>query len=226
MVKELEEIEDIFQESPKNFEGDDVDQELEMPVVDINMSEINDVSERQSKLITERLADYYFSEEYLKEHPYIPTKIMLVMNNIRRLLKMLTINEKAQDSLILGVSYNAGKGSLYTSLTALQNSMLNIQVQLNKYVADLEEIFQKMQDECDKTFKEKDIEKQSDGSFIVRGAKELLKEIDKMQAEGKLNSNIIVDKNPINNSSTKPDSEKTAEELDSEFDINNIIDKK
>lgn len=216
MPKNIEDIDKIFQESDKVFVGDDVDQELEMPVMDINMTEINDESKHIATLITERLADYYFSQEYLDEHPYIPTKIMLVMNNVRRLLKMLTVNEKAQDSLLLGVSYNAGKGSLYTSLTALQNSMLNTQTQLNTFIKELEDIFSKMQEECDKTFKEKDLEKNQDGTITVRGARELLNEIENMQKTGKLMSNIKIDKTPI---------EKTAEELDSELKIDDIIQK-
>lgn len=216
MPKENQNIEDLFKESDKVFVGDDVDQELEMPVIDINMTEINDESKHIATLITERLAGYYFSQEYIDEHPYIPTKIMLVMNNIRRLLKMLTVNEKAQDSLLLGVSYNAGKGSLYTSLTALQNSMLSTQTQLNTFIKDLEDIFSKMQDECDKTFKEKELEQNQDGTITVRGARELLKEIEEMQNAGKLPNNIKVNKSPI---------EKTAEELDNELSMDDLIQK-
>ena len=222
MEKTLEDINNIFNESPRDFEGDSVDQELEMPVIDLNMTEINDESKHIATLITERLAGYYFSQEYIEEHPYIPTKIMLVMNNIRRLLKMLSVNEKAQDSLLMGVVYNAGKGSLYTSLTALQNSMLNTQTQLNTFIKELEDIFSKMQDECDKTFKEKDLEKNKDGTITVRGARELLKEIEEMQKSGKINANIAIDKTPL----SKPNEEKTAEELDEEIDMDSIIAKK
>lgn len=214
-----EEIENIFNSSDKQFIGDDVDLELEMPVVDINIKEIDDESSSVANLITSKLAGYYFSQEYIDEHPYIPTKIMLVMNNVRRLVKMLAVNERAQDSLLLGVSYNAGKGSLYTSLTSLQNSMLSIQTQLNSFIKDLEEIFQKMQEDCDKTFKEKDLEKESDGTLTIRGARELLKQIEEMQKNGKLASKIQVDDTPIEKS------EMTAEELDSELSMEDLIKK-
>lgn len=216
--KYAQDIEDLFQNTDRSFEGDDVEQELDVPIVDINMTQINQDSERVATLITERLSGYYFSQEYIDEHPYIPTKIMLVMNNVRRNLKMLSVNERAQDALILGVSYNAGKGSLYGSLTALQNAMLNIQMQLNKYIEELEEIFQKMQDECEKTFKEKDIEKQSDGSFTVRGAKELIQQIQQMQQSGKINSDITIDERPIES--------KSAEELDAEISLDDLVIKK
>lgn len=210
MIRKDQDIDELFIESDKVFVGDDVDQELEMPVIDINMTEINDESKHTATLITERLAGYYFSQEYIDEHPYIPTKIMLVMNNVRRLLKVLIVNEKAQDSLLMGISYNAGKGSLYTSLTALQNSMLNTQTQLNTFVKELEDIFAKMQAECDKTFKEKELEKNQDGTITVRGARELLKEIDEMQKAGKLKSNIVIE---------------TAEEIDKNITMDDLIQK-
>lgn len=209
-IDKEQDINKLFLDSDNSFEGDDVEQELDVPIINIDMNQINEDSERIATLITEKLSGYYFSEEYLNEHPYIPTKIMLVMNNIRRLLKMLSVNERAQDALIMGVTYNAGKGSLYGSLTALQNAMLNIQTQLNNLVKELEEIFQKMQDECEKTFKEKDIEKQSDGSFIVRGAKELIQKIQEMQKSGKINSSIKLE-------------EQTAEELDANTSMDDLI---
>ena len=213
------EILDLYNDSIKNIIADDADQELDMPTININMEEIDVESQRMSKLITERLSDYYFSKEYIDEHPYIPTKIMLVMNNIRRLLKMLSVNEKAQDSLILGVSYNIGKGSLYGSLTALQNAMLNIQTQLNNLVKELEDIFSKMQDECDKTFKEKDLEKQSDGTIIVRGARELIQEIENMQRSGKIGDKVKLEE------IKKAPEEMSAEELDNELSMDDLVQK-
>ena len=217
MPKYEPDISKLFDETPKAIDVDSVDDELEMPIIDINMKEIDEDSERVATLITEKLSGYYFSQEYIDEHPYIPTKIMLVMNNIRRLLKMLSVNEKAQDSLIIGVSYNAGKGSLYTSLTALQNSMLNIQTQLNNLVKELEDIFQKMQEECDKTFKEKEHEQQTDGSVTVRGAKEFIQQIQEMQRTGKLPLSIKA--KPI------PSKELTAEEIDKNMSMDDLIKK-
>lgn len=218
MPKYTPDIDKLFEETPKAIDIDSVDDELEMAVVQIDMEEINEDSERVATLITEKLSGYYFSQEYIDEHPYIPTKIMLVMNNIRRLLKMLSVNERAQDSLIIGVSYNAGKGSLYTSLTALQNSMLNIQTQLNNLVKELEEIFAKMQEECEKTFKEKDHEQQSDGSVTVRGAKEFIQQIQEMQRTGKLPTTIT----PL---VAKKKEEQTAEELDKNMSMDDLIKK-
>jgi hypothetical protein len=116
------------------------------------------------------------------------------MNNIRRLLKMLSINEKAQDALIQSITINAGKGSLYMSLTSLQNSMLNIQKQLNDMTATIEEIFRSMQEESEKNFNEKDKESDSDGSMIVRGSKEFIKELNARLNGKQISKTEIVDK--------------------------------
>ena len=156
---------------------DATDDQITEPVLAIDLDEIDDSSSRMAKMIAERLSNYYFDEKYIKKHPYVPSKIQQEIDNIRRLLKMLSINEKAQDALIMSITINAGKGSLYGSLTALQNSMLNIQTQLNNLTSDLETIFSTMQAECEKTFEDKDHEFAEDGSVTVRGSRDFIKQL-------------------------------------------------
>lgn len=169
-------LDDIINDSPvPTF--DDPSGKLEEPILIIDLDEVNDNAKHTAQIITERLSNYYFDEKYIKQHPYIPSKIQQEMDNIRRLLKMLTINEKAQDALIKSIAINSGKGSLYGSLTALQNSMLSIQTQLNNLTTDLETIFSTMQAECEKTFEEKDHEIADDGSVTVRGSREFIKQL-------------------------------------------------
>ena len=162
--------------------GIDVDNEIEdmdEPVLDINMSEINSEAQSEAQEITERLSGYYFDQKYIDTHPYVPIKIKCEMNNIRRLIKMLQINEKAQDALIQNITFNAGKGTLYSALTSLQNSTLSIQSQLNTLTESLENIFRKMQDECDRTWSDKEKESTADGSMVVRGSREFIELLSK-----------------------------------------------
>ena len=183
-------LQDFIDNSPEGLESDE---QLEAPLI-IDLDEINEEAQNMARLITERLSGYYFDEDVINSHPYIPTKIMTEMNNIRRLLKMLSINEKAQDALIQSITVNAGKGSLYMSLTSLQNSMLNIQKQLNDMTAAIEEIFRSMQEESEKNFAEKDKESDSDGSMIVRGSREFIKELSARLNGKQISTNEIVDK--------------------------------
>ena len=183
-------LQDFIDNSPEGLESDE---QLEAPLI-IDLDEVNKEAQNMARLITERLSGYYFDEDVIKNHPYIPTKIMTEMNNIRRLLKMLSINEKAQDALIQSITINAGKGSLYMSLTSLQNSMLNIQKQLNDMTATIEEIFRSMQEESEKNFNEKDKESDSDGSMIVRGSKEFIKELNARLNGKQISKTEIVDK--------------------------------
>ena len=90
---------------------------------------------------------------------------------------MLAINEKAQDSLIQSITCNFGNSALYSALTALQQSTLNIQKQLNESVESIENIFQKMQEECKETFDSKEKESLEDGSITVKGTREFLKQL-------------------------------------------------
>ena len=167
-------IDDLYNNS--NFPLlDDTMEELETPTLLLNLDEINTLAKEEATEITERLSNYYFDEQYLEDHPYIKNKIKQEINNIRRLLKMLSINEAAQDALIQNITINSGKGTLYQSLTSLQNTILNIQTQLNKVTAEVENIFKEMQDNCEKTFEEKDkVEDQETGKLVVRGSREFI----------------------------------------------------
>lgn len=156
----------------------DTDEALETPILVIDMDELDKRTLARATDITEKLAAYYFDQKYIDNHPYITSKITQEIDNIRRLLKMLSVNEKAQDTLILSITGNSAKGTLYTSLTSLQNSMLSMQSQLNQLTANLENIFKEMQDNCDKTFQEKEKEESEDGSMVVRGSRDFIKQIE------------------------------------------------
>lgn len=163
-------LEELFNQSV-DTDFDDASEELEAPTLILNLDEINGAAHAQAVEITERLSNYYFDEKYLVEHPYVKNKIAQEIENIRRLLKMITVNEKAQDALITNITSNAGKGSLYQSLTSLQNTTLSIQSQLNKMINDVEDIFREMQADCEKTFEEK--EKEVDMN-VVRGSRDFI----------------------------------------------------
>lgn len=156
---------------------DDPDEELEMPKLDLDLQQVEEDSAMQAKTIVERLSNYYFDEKYLTEHPYIPNKIYTEMQNVRRLLKMLTINEKAQDSIIMAIALSMSKSTLYQSLTSLQNSTLSIQKQLDDVVSRLEDIFRMMQEECQKSFEEKDKEDDGNGKLVIKGSREFIEEM-------------------------------------------------
>lgn len=156
---------------------DDTDASLESPILVIDLNDVDNKTKERAKNIIDKLAAYYFDQKYIDNHPYVTSKITQEIDNIRRLLKMLTINEKAQDTLISSITMNSGRGTLYTSLTSLQNSMLSMQSQLNQLTANLENIFKEMQENCDKTFQEKDKEQSDDGSMVVRGSRDFIKQI-------------------------------------------------
>ena len=156
----------------------DSDEALESPIFLIDMDEVDKRTLERATDITNKIAAYYFDHKYIDNHPYITSKIMQEIDNIRRLLKMLSVNEKAQDTLILSITGNSAKGTLYSSLTSLQNSMLQMQAQLNQLTANLENIFKEMQENCDKTFQEKDKEESEDGSMVVRGSRDFIKQIE------------------------------------------------
>ena len=168
----------------------DTDDALETPIFLIDMEEVDKRTLERATDITNKLAAYYFDQKYIDNHPYVTSKITQEIDNIRRLLKMLSVNEKAQDTLIMSISGNASKGTLYSSLTSLQNSMLQMQAQLNSLTTNLENIFKEMQENCDKTFQEKEKEESEDGSMVVRGSRDFIKQIENsLKASNNNNSN-------------------------------------
>ena len=172
-------LEDLFLESdsPKI---DDTDEALETPVLTIDMDDINEQAQAKAKSIVDRLSNYSFDPKYIEEHPYIPNKIAQELDNIRRLLKMLAVNEKAQDTLIMSISMNAGKGTLYGSLTSLQNSMLQMQSQLSALISNVETIFRDMQENAEKVYGDDEENEENDGSIMSKSTKEFIESINRM----------------------------------------------
>lgn len=187
MIQEDVNIDDLMNDDDDIIIRDGEGGEALEPLITIDLDVVNSDAEHRSELITDSLSNYYFDEKYIKDHPYIPTKIMQEMDNVRRLYKMLLVNEKAQDALIKAISLNASKGTLYLSLTSMQKSILLIQKQLNDMVAGLESIFQRMQDEADKMYAEKDKEENEDGSITIRGAREFIRHMQEQMKRRKPN---------------------------------------
>jgi len=168
-------LNELFIRSEDNPLYDSPDNVLETPTLVIDIDEVDGEAKKKAEELTEKLSNYYFDQKYIERHPYIPNKIAQEMDNVRRLIKMLSVNEKAQDTLITNITMNAGKGALYQSLTALQDAMLKIQRQLNDLISDIENIFKEMQSNAEETFEEKPKELSlTDGSMIVRGSKEFI----------------------------------------------------
>lgn len=155
----------------------DEDDSLKIPSLVIDLDEVNENTLNRATTIAEKLSAYYFDPKYVEKHPYISNKISQEIDNIRRLLKMLAVNERAQDTLITSITLNSGKGTLYGSLTSLQNSMLSMQSQLNQLTANLENIFREMQEDCEQTFEAKDKEEGPEGGYITRGSREFIAEM-------------------------------------------------
>ena len=186
---ELSEDKDMLNELFLKSDAPEVDSydDLLAPVLQIDIDEINNEASKLATFLTERLANYYFDPKYIENHPYIEPKILSEMENIRRLNKMLIVNEKAQDSLLQSISANAAKGALYTALTSLQQATLNIQRQLDDLVAEMEDIFRKMQEECKLTFDAKDKEVDDNGNMISHGSRDFIKQLtQKLYGEKKM----------------------------------------
>lgn len=175
LAEEKDALNDLFMSAV----APEVDEALEYiePQMVVDIAAIDQQSTDIATTIAQKLADYYFDKRYIEEHPYVSNKIMTVTNSIRRLQKMLIVNEQAQNNLLQSIAANSQKGSLYASLTSLQQATLSIQRQLDDLIKELEDIFRKMQDECKLTFDAKEKDVNDDGSVTSTGSRDFIKQI-------------------------------------------------
>lgn len=168
-------IDDLFNKStaPESDSSDILSQNL----IDINMDEINTQAQNTAESITTRLAGYFIDEKYINEHPYIKNKIAQEIDAIRRLIKMISVNEKAQDAILKLIGLGMAKAQIFTSLTALQTTMINIQTKLDTSTKALEKIFEDMQNNSEQTFEDKAKEENDNGQMVAAGARDLIKQI-------------------------------------------------
>ena len=192
MIQERDDIEMLMEEDDESTLIDAQDDIGIEPLITIDLDEVNTSAQDRAQVIIERLSNYYFDDKYIKEHPYIPTKIMMEIDNIRRLLKMLMVNEKAQDALIKAIAISPGKGTLFISLTSMQKGTLLIQKQLNDMVSGIEQIFQRMQDESEKQWAEKEKDETDDGTITVRGSREFIKQLQNEFYKKRLKDGTVV----------------------------------
>lgn len=155
----------------------DDEEELTENLFSLDMDEMNEEATRKATDIAERLAGYFIDEKYINEHPYIKNKIAQEIDAIRRMLKMLSVNEKAQDGILKLISMGMAKPQIFSSLTSLQTTMLNIQTKLDNSTKSLEDIFAKMQANSEQTFEDKDKEQNENGDMVSRGSREFIKRI-------------------------------------------------
>jgi hypothetical protein len=169
-------IDAMFKDSelPKFDSSED---ELQMPVFNVDITQLNNRAKAAAETIVKKLSDYYFNPLYVKDHPYIKNKISQEIMSISRLLKMISVNETAQDILIQSAPMHSGKTAIYSSLTTLQNTMLSIQNKIDSATEKLESIFKEMQDNADETFMDKSKEMDDNGDMVTRGSREFLKEL-------------------------------------------------
>lgn len=153
---------------------------VEQSITMINTDQIALSSKKQSEELIEGLASYYIDEEYLKEHPYIYKKVLLHMDLLRRCIKMINVNEEAQNTILQNIAISPGKTQLYQSLSTLQNTANQLQKQLEKHVTDLEGEFKRIDEETGRTFGSREKEEVR-GINIARGTKEFLMKLKEEQ---------------------------------------------
>lgn len=162
------------------FEGVDVpvDPQDISPEDIINIDDIDAEAKSRATKLVNKVKKIYFTNEELKNDSYATTIIDRAIDSITLLQKMLLSNSQIQDKLITNICLNSGNGTLYMSLTRIQDAIMDIQKQikdeLNDLHADLHEIKESNLDDEDE---EEDNESKVEQSGAFRGGKDFLKSL-------------------------------------------------
>ena len=116
---------------------------------EIDVQEIEKVAKEESFAMCKNLRDIYFDEEFMKKNPKLKERLDIELESLRVLIKMRKSDEIVHDLCLKSVGMNPNNGSLYKSLTGIQKSMLNIQIQMDTTVRNINSLLKNVQLEFD-----------------------------------------------------------------------------
>lgn len=127
---DIDELEGMFAK-PEDETFDSIE------VVNIDIDAIGDEAQTKATSLIEDLAKFYYDEEFLKSNPNFRRRVDNDMESLRMLLKMRAADEVTHDVLIKAIAANSGNASLYSSLTKVQSTILQITSKIENIVNNL-----------------------------------------------------------------------------------------
>ena len=146
----------------------------EIQSFDIDMSNLNNESEKGASLVISDMANLYIKNAELKNNPILKNKILSETESLKILYKMRVSAEMAHDAAIIAISKNSTNASLYRSLTQTQASILAIQKQIEDTIKNIENILKAYQLEIDFNNDEND---EKEVGLKSRGSKDYIKQL-------------------------------------------------
>lgn len=162
---------DPYDEALDDLGGLSIDEPIDEEAVYIDMDEISQQAENDSKFMLKDLSKVYGNEQFMAEHPEYKKRLDLELESIRVLLKMRRSSERAHDILVKQIGAKPGNASMYKALKDLQKSLLDIQTKLDETVRTVNNLLKNYQLELpfDKEENLEDGETESSGDHGASG---------------------------------------------------------
>ena len=150
--------------------------------VQIDIPELDRMSNKDANTIVSGIADLYYNPEWIKAHPQVKRRIDIELETLRGLIKMRRADEQAQDAILNGISSNNTNASLYRSLAEIQRASLAVTKQIDDTIEILDRILKGYQLEIPFGAKNEETDEPDDTQPpIHRGSKAFIEEQIKQQ---------------------------------------------
>lgn len=156
-----------------------VDPEEGIEPIDIDVEQIETESKDYVVKMVKNLSRFYYDEEFMSTHPVFSKRVDADIDSLCILIKMRSVDEVTQDSLVKAISTNSGNASLYRALTDVQRTILNIQTKIEETIKSLEAFMKGYQLELDFNPAQKINDDSSDDveQMTTRGSKEFIQQM-------------------------------------------------
>ena len=164
-------------------------------VVNIDIEAIGSEAEGKAKTFIEDLAKFYYDEDFLKANPNFRKRVDNDMESLRMLLKMRSADEVTHDVLIKAIAGNSSNASLYSALTKVQATILQITTKIETIVNNLTTLIKGYQLEINFKLEQEQLRAESsaddkpmtveDSPTTHRGSKSFIEQMNKLD-EGSL----------------------------------------
>lgn len=108
-----------------------------LEVVNIPIEDISKNANEKAQSLIEDLAEFYYDPEFLKKNPNFKKRVDNDLESLRMLLKMREADEVTHDVIIKAIAANSSNASLYSSLTRIQTTILQITTKIETIVNNL-----------------------------------------------------------------------------------------
>lgn len=190
---DIDELEGMFAK-PEDETFDSIE------VVNIDIDAIGDEAQSKATSLIEDLAKFYYDEEFLKSNPNFRRRVDNDMESLRMLLKMRAADEVTHDVLIKAIAANSGNASLYSSLTKVQSTILQITSKIENIVNNLTTMIKGYQMELNFKY-ENEVEDNATPTTIEesptthRGSKSFIESMQSVEELGNLFEDAINNRN-------------------------------